>query len=148
MQPVVSAHVRFPRCEMTSQSLRFFGNPVTNAFTVDPSGGTCSVRTFHQTSHTMVKVSGEIDLYTVDPLLRAMRELNGANEGRVIVDLDDVSFIGATGLDALVAAHNACDRAGGHLEVRTSRPSTLRLLTVTGLTHLLDRSPGVPPPAL
>jgi anti-sigma B factor antagonist len=124
---------------MTSQSL-----PSQDAafarLPVDDSLGACTVQTHHRASHTVLQVSGEIDLHSVDSLNRAFAEMNGASHGRVVVDIEHVAFIGAAGLNALVAAHSLCRRAGGHLEVRTTSPMTIRLLKVTGLTHLLAAS--------
>jgi anti-sigma B factor antagonist len=103
----------------------------------DPALNKCSVRTRRGPSHTTLKVTGEIDIHTVDSLQGALAKLNGSSHGRVVVDIDNVAFLGASALNALVAGHVACQEAGGQLEVRTTRPAALRLFSLTGLTHLL-----------
>jgi len=53
--------------------------------------------------HVLVAVAGEIDISTV-PRLRGVLRTVTAGGVRVIVDLDQVSFIDATGLGALAGA--------------------------------------------
>jgi anti-anti-sigma factor len=80
-------------------------------------------------------VGGEIDVHTVRTLRVALREATILCV-RVVVDLDSVTFIGAAGLSALVAADQACRLAGGRVRVCTTNQFTRRLLTLTGLSHL------------
>jgi anti-sigma B factor antagonist len=88
-------------------------------------------------SDATLEVSGEIDITTVDSLSKALEGTVSNGADRLVVDLDGVAFIGASGLNALVAAHTAHRDAGKVMHVQTTRPSTLRLITGTGLDHLL-----------
>ena len=81
-------------------------------------------------------VGGEIDLHTVQTLREGLREATTLCF-QVLVDLDNVTFIGAAGLNALVAADNRGKSAESRLQVLTTNPFTLKMMTVTGLRHLV-----------
>lgn len=95
----------------------------------------CRVSLLYSDSHALLVVSGDIDLETVRTLRDALRMATSACS-HVLVDLDNVTFIGAAGLDALVAANRACQPRRCRLKVVTTNPFTLKLLTLTGLRHL------------
>jgi anti-sigma B factor antagonist len=57
-----------------------------------------------------------------------------------VIDLDQVTFIDATGLDTLVAAANRTETHGGSLHVVCARSKILNLFRLTGLDRRL------PPP--
>jgi anti-sigma B factor antagonist len=87
--------------------------------------------------HVLVAVAGEIDISTV-PRLRGVLRTVTAGGVRVIVDLDQVSFIDAIGLGALADAAGRAGAAGGSLHVTAAAPRVRRLLAITGLDrHLL-----------
>src|SRR5579875_3692136 len=82
--------------------------------------------------YAVVTPVGELDIATV-PWLR--ERLTGlAAEGRpVVVDLGQVSFLGAAGLGVLVGAANRAEASGGSLHLARARPQVRRLLRLTGL---------------
>lgn len=86
--------------------------------------------------YVLVAAAGEIDISTV-PRLRGVLRTVTAGGRRVIVDLDQVSFIDATGLGALAGAAGRAAAAGGSLNVTAATPHIRRLLAITGLDHLL-----------
>jgi anti-anti-sigma factor len=81
-------------------------------------------------------VTGEIDLHTADTLRAGLVELHEAGFRRLVVDFAAVPFCDATGLGALVAAHNQISGAGGEIRLARVRPAQLRLLRITGLYRL------------
>jgi stage II sporulation protein AA (anti-sigma F factor antagonist) len=91
---------------------------------------------FHASSERLsdetrvVRVTGELDLYTATELERALR-LAGAADGRVVVDLRECTFIDSTGLGILVAADR---RSGGNgLLIVASSQEVLRAFEVGGI---------------
>jgi anti-sigma B factor antagonist len=72
----------------------------------------------------VVMLTGEVDLATVDELVAALRPLSG----RVVVDLDGLSFLDCKGIGVLVAARNRLQAGGGDLHVRS--PSVIVRLVV------------------
>ena len=95
-------------------------------------GMALTIRTRRKPGCVIVTVAGEIDIVTASRLRDRLTAL--AVGGRPLVaDLDQVSFIDATGLGALAgAARRAADR-GVSLHVVCDQPQTRRLFRVTGL---------------
>jgi anti-sigma B factor antagonist len=80
----------------------------------------------------VVRIEGEIDMATtpelVDSLLRAAE--SGAR--RLVVDLSDVSFMGAAGIHALEEVQAAMRHRGGELAVVAPTGLPRRVLELTG----------------
>lgn len=88
-------------------------------------------------THRRVSVRGELDLATADQLATALSVLPCADKPVVLLDLAQLSFCDAHGLNTLLAAYHAHQAAGGALVVsRCSRP-VARLLRLTGLDQVL-----------
>lgn len=81
---------------------------------------------------------GEADVCTVPVLRQVLSEATGAGRPRVIVDLDQLTFMDASTLGALVDARLRISAAGGVLQVRCRRRHHRRLLSLTGLDGMLD----------
>lgn len=84
----------------------------------------------------VVAVAGEIDLHTADTLRARLVALHAAGSRRLVVDFAGVAFCDATGLGALVAAHNEISADGGRIALARVRPAQRRLLRITGLHRL------------
>jgi anti-anti-sigma factor len=87
------------------------------------------------TNHTdvaAITISGELDLSTT-PLFTELvvRVVARDRPDRVVVDMAGVTFFGATGLSALVLAHDTIAAAGGRLLLRAPSPATQKVLTIT-----------------
>lgn len=101
----------------------------------------------------LVAAAGEVDISTV-PRLRAVLDSAAAEGLRVIIDLEEVTFIDASGLGALAGAAGRAVAAGGTLHVAAVSSRVRRLLKVTGLDRHLLTEPteaegaGGPGPAL
>jgi anti-anti-sigma factor len=91
-----------------------------------------------------VIVVGDVDLATA-PLLEAA--LLDATDGhrRVCCDLRYVTFFGAAGVSALVAAHHRAVRTGSRLSVRGAHGNTRRILRFSGGERIPRSSPEVHP---
>ena len=111
--------------------------PRTFSIDLDVPPVDCLVQLSRIAEQATLEVSGEIDIHTVDALVDALAATSGNGIERLVVDLDGVAFIGASGLNALVAAHLAHRDAGKELRIRTTVPTTLRLFSLTGLDDLM-----------
>jgi anti-sigma B factor antagonist len=86
----------------------------------------------------VIDVRGEIDMATVGDLqARAGRALDRV-ESRVVVDLEDVSFIDSSGLDALVRLHRSLIEQNRKLTIRGLSEVTRRPFEATQLIDVLD----------
>ena len=94
-----------------------------------------TIRVRHTPKYVLVAVAGEIDIATVAGLRERLVAL--AAGGRpLVIDLDQVSFIDAAGLGALVGAAKRAAEHGVGLHVVCARQQIRRLFRITGL----DRS--------
>ena len=92
---------------------------------------------------TVVRAVGEVDTYTA-PLLQACLDFQaGRPDVRVlVVDLEQVGFLGAAGVTVLVQAQRRCRAHGAGLILRRPGDRTRRLLQLTGLADLVPTEPG------
>lgn len=91
-----------------------------------------TLETRHEPGCAIVTVAGEIDISTVTALRECLLEL-AASGHPLVADLDQVTFIDASGLNVLVAAANRAAAHGGGLHVVCARPGIRHLFRVTGL---------------
>ena len=101
------------------------------------SSGTLAMRVRRGPGGTaVITVTGEVDIATVAGLRDRLFTLAGTSRS-VIVDLDQVSFIDAAGLGALVGAARRADIHGASLQVVCDRPQTRELFRLAGLDRRL-----------
>jgi anti-sigma B factor antagonist len=87
----------------------------------------------------VVRVAGDIDMSTTPELTERALPVAETGPPGMVVDLSDVSFMGAAGLHVLEGLQEALRHRGGELAVVAPGGIALRVLEVTGL----DRSLGV-----
>lgn len=85
----------------------------------------------------MVTLRGELDLAGESELRDRLRTACDENDGRVVLDLGELSFIDSTGLSILVEYHARTRAAGGRLVLLAPRPTVVRILNITGLDERL-----------
>ena len=87
-----------------------------------------------QGDHTVVAVSGEIDLYTAPRLHSELATaVMGEGPAQVVVDMAGVDFCDSTGMNVLLAALRRAREGGGDLVLAGPRPAVRKILQVTGL---------------
>lgn len=91
-----------------------------------------TIRARREPGCVVVTVAGEVDIATV-ARLRARLSAAAAPGIPLVADLDQVSFIDATGLGALAAAAREAAARGVSMYVVCGRAQTRRLFRVTGL---------------
>lgn len=89
----------------------------------------------------VVTPAGEADFHTVPHLWQVLIEATSVGRPRVVVDLDQLTFMDASALGVLVDARLRFAEASGTLLVRCSSRLGTRLLTLVGLESLLS-DPG------
>jgi anti-sigma B factor antagonist len=91
-----------------------------------------TIRARREPGYVVVTVVGEVDIATVARLRERLSAL-AVSGVPLVADLDQVSFIDATGLGALARAARDAAAQGVALYVVCDRPQTRRLFRVTGL---------------
>lgn len=82
---------------------------------------------------TLVAPAGELDLYRVPELSAALHDA----DGRVVVDLQDVTFIDSATLALLVQQHRRLQAAGDELIVVVGERTPTNVFGLTGLDRIL-----------
>lgn len=93
---------------------------------------------------TVVGLRGELDTATAPQLRECLAGCALDGTGDVVVDLGELHFIGAQGLEALVASRDRLCRRGGRLILCSASPFTTKLLGLTGLGDHLASTAGEP----
>src|ERR1700760_2315105 len=91
----------------------------------------------------VLRVAGEVDVYTAPRLRERIRELAGAGTGHLIADLSEVDFLDSTGLGVLVGGLKRVREDGGSLALAVRTPRILRVFQITGLTKAFAVWPAV-----
>ena len=91
-----------------------------------------TIQTRREPGDVVVTVAGEVDIATVARLRERLSAL-AAGGLPLVADLDQVSFIDATGLGALAAASRRAAACGVSLYVVCAQSQTRRLFRITGL---------------
>ncbi len=81
----------------------------------------------------VLEVQGEVDLYTSPQLRDAILRLTEEGENRIVVDLNNVSFMDSSGLGVLVAGLKRARERGGELALVFGEGSVQKVLGITGL---------------
>ncbi|WP_329792444.1 STAS domain-containing protein [Lentzea sp. DG1S-22] len=92
-----------------------------------------SVRVATIDAAVVVRIAGEVDAFTEAAVRAPLFEALDATPPVVVVDLEEVSFIGSTGLRVLVEACEQARRDGVDLRVVVNTRPLQRLLEVSGL---------------
>ena len=88
--------------------------------------------------YAVVRLTGELDIATVDDLRQHVRTAREKYGERIILDLTDLEFMDSQGLSAIIEVHKSVTAAAGRLALVSPRPIVRRTLEITGLTRRLD----------
>lgn len=95
------------------------------------------VESYLNGSHAVVRVEGEVDIYSSRGLRAELLELLRERHHQIAVDMSGVEFIDATGLAALLSARDLCRGRSGDLSLVGPSRQTRRLLEISGLDREL-----------
>ncbi|HXV93190.1 MAG TPA: STAS domain-containing protein [Pseudonocardia sp.] len=88
----------------------------------------------------VIDVGGEVDMLTSPQLRSTVLEHLGSGAGAelVVLELDQVTFLGTSGLAVLIEVREAAHEAGVELRLACTARRVLRPLTIAGLVPLFD----------
>jgi anti-sigma B factor antagonist len=84
----------------------------------------------------IVALAGELD-QDIEALVRTILITALDEHRRVCVDLRDVTFFGAAGVNSVIAARVHADKTGSQFTVRGAHGIVRRVLAITGADHLM-----------
>jgi anti-anti-sigma factor len=91
-----------------------------------------------QTPHNVVHLTGILDVRSVGDVRQTLNQMIDTSVGDVIVDLEEVDAVDATGLGLLVATHRRTQLLGRQLVLWHPMPSVVRILAVTRLHRIVN----------
>jgi anti-anti-sigma factor len=104
-----------------------------------PDGGcTLDIEISSDDEAVHVRLSGELELSTADLLLGSLAQLNLDGHRLVVLNLADLTFCDARGLEALLRVHRTLEQDGRRLSIREMAPLTQRLMAITNLDEHLN----------
>jgi len=95
-----------------------------------------SVTSRERGSCMIVKVSGEIDVYSAPTLRKKLAALIDADHTDLVVDLTGVGFLDSTGLGVLVGALKKIRGLGGRLQLVIDQAKVMKVFRITALTQV------------
>ncbi|MGY1815291.1 STAS domain-containing protein [Blastococcus sp. SYSU D00820] len=105
---------------------------------------TVTTRRSRRPGRVVVDVAGEVDSWTIPALEICLQSQTGRPQVReVVVDLGQMTFLGAAGVGVLARAHRRARARGARFAVRTGgRRQVLRPLQLTGLADVVPVDPA------
>jgi anti-sigma B factor antagonist len=86
---------------------------------------------------TIVQVTGEIDLATSDTFADAMTQALGSLTSMVVIDLQQVTFMGSIALSVLIQANDEATRSQRVLRIADGGAVAHRAIEISGLDQVL-----------
>ena len=80
-----------------------------------------------------ILLEGELDHLGSKGLAEQLAETADGCSGPVVLDLQDVTFVGSSGLRALLEAYHHLDESGRRMSVSGLRPGVRRVFDTTGI---------------
>jgi anti-anti-sigma factor len=98
-------------------------------------------RTESQEDMMSIALSGELDLATVPALHEALTHAEATDASRIVLDLQDLTFMDSMGLTAFLRARKRAELNGHQLILRSVGPFARRLFNITKTEFLEEPSP-------
>ena len=97
-----------------------------------------SLSTYDEGDHKIVKVGGEIDVYTAPKLRERLIGLVESGSFHLIVDMEAVEFLDSTGLGVLVGGLKRVRAHEGWIDLVCTQSRILRIFRITGLNKVFS----------
>ncbi len=102
------------------------------------------IRTATENDSHVIYLEGELDLSDCPRLERALQDAEASLATRILLDLDQLAFIDAAGLNVLVTAWRRSAVDGNRLRVTRAGGSVASMLHLTDLDTVLPFIGGAP----
>ena len=95
-----------------------------------------TLNTRDEAGHTVLAVSGEVDVYTAPALRDRIADLLDSGQHQLVIDLGGVEFLDSTGLGVLVGGLKRVRAHDGSLRLVCTQERILKIFRITGLTKV------------
>ena len=92
---------------------------------------------------TVIAIAGSVDGMTASVMVGSFRALVGEGRVRLVGDFAGVDYTSSAGLRALLETVKETRQKGGDLRLSRVQPDVLRVLELSGFTHILKLFPDV-----
>lgn len=92
---------------------------------------------------TIIAVAGSVDGSTAGALVDSFRAQVAGGKIRLVGDFGEVDYTSSAGLRALLETVKHTRQQGGDLRLAAVRPDVLRVLELSGFTHILKLFPDI-----
>ena len=99
--------------------------------------GTFGTQASRSNGQAVVRVQGEVDLYTAPQLWETLDAAIAGTPHELVIDLSDVRFLDSSGLSVLLRAHKRLRPIDGTVVIRGAADQVFMTLDVTKLTSVL-----------
>jgi len=100
-----------------------------------------SVRSEQHNNALSLYVGGELDIASLPALEETLLSAVSNGNAEIVVDLERVTFIDASGLGAFIRAADRATEGGRSFAIVRPPPFVRKILTLTGTTYLLGSDP-------
>lgn len=86
----------------------------------------------------LVRIEGEVDVYTSIDLKKELTKLVESDQKNIIIDLENVNYMDSSGLGVLVALLKELKKIGGELKLISLPVSVKKIFDLTRLTKFFN----------
>ena len=101
------------------------------------------VSTRHEGGHSIVAVTGEVDLYSSPKMREALLASLSQRQARVVVDLSGVTYMDSSGIATLVEALQAARKGQGRLVLAGLSDRVREVFELARLETVFELAPSV-----
>lgn len=99
------------------------------------------VNVSHRTGYATIALEGRFTAVGAPVFRKAVTDLVGKDDVRIVVDLSQVAFIDSSGLGALIGSLKTARLAEGDLRIAAPTPAVSSVLRLTNLDRVLRAYP-------
>jgi anti-sigma B factor antagonist len=117
------------RCGRTAPEVTEYDGPVATKLSINRSDDAQGV---------VIVLSGELDLASAPGLERSLSKILAEANGRVLLDLNQLTFVDSAGVTVLIRAKHEAEAIGRPLVLRRPTAQVHRVFSVVGLADWLS----------
>jgi anti-anti-sigma factor len=92
----------------------------------------------HHDSHTVLRLTGELDLATQGPFRAQAIDLLVAGHVHLVLELSELTFVDSTGLGAFIGLRRRAHALQGSLTLVCPADAVMKVFTIVGLEKVFD----------
>lgn len=103
-----------------------------------------SIEVIESENKSIIKLSGEIDVYTAPNLKKTLIPLSEIEGQTIEVDMEKVNYMDSTGLGIFISLLKSSKEHGTDFKLLNLQDRVMRLFTITGLNEIINIHSTIP----